>query len=136
MKLFAPLLCALFLLVPATVVAASDAGVPAVDSASAQSTMTADEISVLEIIDTAEETDSVMEKDCEPTDNGLFQNEWLQPTSSFNSCGACSSSNCKGAIRGQACWTGSGWGNCNIYSGGYRCSTGGWECDCGVGPLP
>ena len=54
------------------------------------------------------------------------------------SCGSCSSSGCRGAIRGQQCYLGSGqgWGNCNIYSGGYRCSTGGWECQCGSGPLP
>jgi hypothetical protein len=136
MKLFAPLFCALFLLMSATVVAADDAGVPAVESAVAQSAVTVDEVSVPETLDTAEEANSAVEKDCEPTDNGLFQNEWIQPTAAPNSCGSCSSSNCKGAIRGQACWTGSGWGYCNIYSGGFRCPTGGWECDCGVGPLP
>ena len=56
-----------------------------------------------------------------------------------NSCGACSTPNCNGALRGQMCWLGGiqgGWGHCNIYSGGYRCDTGGWECQCGVGPLP
>jgi hypothetical protein len=53
-------------------------------------------------------------------------------------CGSCSTPNCSGAIRGQICSLGSGqgFGNCNIYSGGFRCPTGGWECQCGSGPLP
>lgn len=56
-----------------------------------------------------------------------------------NTCGACSSSNCVGATRGQQCvrpGIHGGFGNCNIYSGGWKCDTGGWECECGVGPLP
>jgi hypothetical protein len=54
------------------------------------------------------------------------------------SCGACSSANCQGANRGQICHLGigGGWGHCNIYSGGYLCPSGGWECDCASGPLP
>ncbi|MCB1057120.1 MAG: hypothetical protein KDD11_16580 [Acidobacteria bacterium] len=53
-------------------------------------------------------------------------------------CGSCSTGGCAGATRGRACYLGSGygWGNCNIYSGGYLCPTGGWECQCGQGPLP
>lgn len=66
---------------------------------------------------------------------------WEKPADGLapNSCGACSTPNCNGALRGQMCWLGGiqgGWGHCNIYSGGYRCETGGWECQCGVGPLP
>jgi hypothetical protein len=54
-------------------------------------------------------------------------------------CGSCSESNCQGAIRGQICHLGGvsgGWGHCNIFSGGYMCSTGGWECQCRGGVLP
>jgi len=60
------------------------------------------------------------------------------PMAFQQTCGACSTSNCQGALRGQICYLGGSqvWGNCNIYSGGYRCSTGGWECQCGTGPLP
>jgi len=60
------------------------------------------------------------------------------PVPAAQTCGACSSSNCVGAPRGQSCYLGSGqgWGHCNIYSGGFMCPTGGWECQCGSGPLP
>lgn len=53
-------------------------------------------------------------------------------------CGACSLHNCAGLQRGTSCtnpMTGLK-GFCNIYSGGFKCSTGGWECECGSGPLP
>ena len=56
-------------------------------------------------------------------------------------CGACSDPQCQGSPRGTFCWAGSPWnngpGNCNIYSGGFICSPGGgWDCQCGSGPLP
>ena len=52
-------------------------------------------------------------------------------------CGACSTGGCAGAERGQICWLGSGrWGHCNIFSGGYMCTEGGWECQCEGGVLP
>lgn len=53
-------------------------------------------------------------------------------------CGACSTGNCGGAPRGQICYiSGQGWtGHCNIFSGGYMCPTGGWDCQCQSGPLP
>lgn len=79
--------------------------------------------------------------DCEATGDALIASglQEPEPVPAAQTCGACSSSNCIGAPRGQACWLGGtqgGWGNCNIYSGGNRCSTGGWECQCGTGPLP
>jgi hypothetical protein len=53
-------------------------------------------------------------------------------------CGACSTDGCAGALRGSLCWTGGvmGWGYCDLYTGGNRCPTGGWECSCGTGPIP
>ncbi len=53
-------------------------------------------------------------------------------------CGGCSDSQCVGVPRGQRCWlSGYGWtAHCNIFSGGYMCSTGGWECQCAPGDLP
>jgi len=53
-------------------------------------------------------------------------------------CGSCSTSNCRGAARGQICSLGGGgFGHCNIFSGGYMCSDGsGWECQCEGGVLP
>lgn len=55
---------------------------------------------------------------------------------STQTCGSCSTSNCVGALRGQFCNTGSGLGHCNIFSGGFMCPTGGWECQCESGALP
>lgn len=54
-------------------------------------------------------------------------------------CGTCSSDPCKNVPRAQRCWKpgiSGGWGWCNIYSGGNICEEGGWECQCGSGPLP
>lgn len=76
--------------------------------------------------------------DCDPAAEAVTPIEGQETLFATGTCGSCSSSNCVGAPRGQICHLGSGmgWGNCNIYSGGYRCSTGGWECSCGTGPLP
>ena len=54
------------------------------------------------------------------------------------SCGPCSTGGCNGAPRGQICYiSGQGWsGHCNIFSGGYMCPTGGWDCQCQAGDLP
>lgn len=129
MKLLKTLVCAAALLTSASVFAA-DAPLPSADTAKAaveapQADQATPEAGV----------SSDAKKDCDPAAD-MFKNEWQVEEKGFNSCGSCSSSNCRGALRGQSCWTGSGWGNCNIYSGGYRCSTGGWECQCGTGPLP
>lgn len=52
-------------------------------------------------------------------------------------CGACSDSICVGATRGQICGIDSGgYKHCNIFSGGFMCSTGGWACQCRSGVLP
>lgn len=54
-------------------------------------------------------------------------------------CGMCSNDPCKNVPRAQRCWkpgVSGGWGWCNIYSGGYLCEEGGWECQCGSGILP
>lgn len=73
---------------------------------------------------------------CEATGAPLLAGDGQDATPTDTQyCGACSTSNCNGAARGQMCWTGSAWGNCNIFSGGFRCSTGGWECQCSTGDL-
>lgn len=78
--------------------------------------------------------------DCEATSGDLLLDLGLpEPTPAAINCGACSTPNCQGAARGQRCHLGpiiGGWGWCNIYSGGFMCPTGGWECSCGTGPLP
>jgi hypothetical protein len=52
-------------------------------------------------------------------------------------CGSCSEAICRGAIRGSSCRISTGvWGHCNIFSGGFRCATGGWDCQCRTGDLP
>ena len=130
MKVFKTLMIALFLLSAATAVGATEADLVTLDAEPA-----AVETAEAQVPQVAEEAPSKT-KDCENQNGSLFQSEWMEPAAGFNSCGSCSSSNCNGALRGQPCWTGSGWGHCNIYSGGYRCSTGGWECQCGTGPLP
>ena len=133
MKLLKTLLCACFLLITASVVGAAELSLPTVDE-----TVPASEAPAVE----APAADAVapVKEDCnaeaDPFQNAEWMGTSLETGLAPQSCGSCSSANCNGAIRGQMCWTGSGWGNCNIYSGGYRCSTGGWECQCGTGPLP
>lgn len=52
-------------------------------------------------------------------------------------CGSCSETICRGSIRGGRCRVGVGsWGHCNIFSGGFMCATGGWDCQCQSGDLP
>jgi hypothetical protein len=51
-------------------------------------------------------------------------------------CGSCSEPICRGAIRGSSCGTAGSGKHCNIFSGGYMCPTGGWECQCQAGDLP
>jgi hypothetical protein len=60
------------------------------------------------------------------------------PQGPLQFCGSCSTGGCAGRERGSICYLGGPvtWGHCNIYSGGYLCSTGSWECQCGYGPLP
>lgn len=86
-----------------------------------------------------EESASTVGQDCEPTLDLEAALGMPDPTFAAINCGACSSSNCVGVPRGTRCHLGpfiggSGW--CNIYSGGFMCPTGGWECSCGTGPLP
>ena len=57
-----------------------------------------------------------------------------EPAPMAQNCGSCSTSPCKGVPRGTRCGSPGWW--CNIYSGGFMCPTGGWECQCGHGPLP
>lgn len=74
---------------------------------------------------------------CGDAPDALTSVDGQEPIPTVGTCGSCSTDGCAGAPRGQICalpW--GGWGNCNIYSGGYRCSTGGWECQCGSGGLP
>lgn len=72
----------------------------------------------------------------------LFTAGWKQgaaAASMVQMCGLCSNDPCKNVPRAQRCWKpgiSGGWGWCNIYSGGYLCEEGGWECQCGSGPLP
>lgn len=72
----------------------------------------------------------------------LFTAGWKQggaAASLVQMCGLCSSDPCKNVPRAQRCWKpgiSGGWGWCNIYSGGNFCEEGGWECQCGSGPLP
>lgn len=52
-------------------------------------------------------------------------------------CGSCSEEICRGAIRGSSCRISTGiWGHCNIFSGGFRCADGRWDCQCRTGDLP
>lgn len=79
------------------------------------------------------------ESNCEPALDLPAMLGGPEPTPAAINCGACSSSNCVGVPRGTRCHLGpiiGGWGWCNIYSGGYMCPSGGWECQCGTGPLP
>ncbi len=78
---------------------------------------------------------------CDPAVSSLVALPVAQAGVSASSlpCGSCSDSNCVGAPRGQICHlsgVNGGWGHCNIFSGGYMCATGGWECQCQAGPLP
>ncbi|MGD2116566.1 MAG: hypothetical protein PVG07_16045 [Acidobacteriota bacterium] len=68
----------------------------------------------------------------------LVDLEGQEPIPTTQYCGACSTGGCAGAERGRICWiSGLGWqGHCNIFSGGYMCPEGGWECQCEYGPLP
>lgn len=81
---------------------------------------------------------SKTEADCGESTSPFVPMNWATSSQLKLNCGACSSSNCVGAPRGQMCWVGGGfgWGHCNIYTGGEICPTGGWECTCGIGPLP
>ncbi len=73
-------------------------------------------------------------------DSPFFQVSFTKPTAAFSmQCGSCSSGGCAGGFIGQMCWTGGingQWGNCNLYSGGYSCTDGNFECSCGYGPIP
>lgn len=76
---------------------------------------------------------------CKMTAGSLLMAAGAQPPvvdQSFT-CGACSDSICVGAPRGQICgFDSGGYKHCNIFSGGFMCSTGGWECQCRSGALP
>ena len=133
MKKLQILLCALFLMMCATVAGAGEAGLPEVETQAAVEAPAP--LAVQPADEPTDEAQTEAKPECDAPD-GLFQSEWKQGVAFNNSCGSCSSSNCRGAYRGQPCWTGSGWGNCNIYSGGFICSSGGWECSCASGPLP
>lgn len=86
--------------------------------------------------DVQDETLATPAQDCSNTETLLEGTVLQETTPASQTCGSCSSSGCRGAIRGQFCYTGSGWGNCNIFSGGYMCPEGGWDCQCSSGDLP
>lgn len=66
---------------------------------------------------------------------GLDGQDELQLATQY--CGACSVPICQGARRGQGCgWDSGGQKHCNIFSGGFMCPTGWWECQCQSGVLP
>lgn len=68
--------------------------------------------------------------DCDATPAAALDGQ--EPTSlASNNCSVgCSVSQCQGKARGGGCFTGSGWGACNLYLG-YQCSDGtGWDCVC------
>lgn len=133
MKLATPSLFAALLLALASVATAADTttaaqpAAPVVQAEAAAAPVAAQDI---------------VESNCQKAQGGsvLFQVAFEKPQANLvMGCGACSSAQCQGANRGQMCWTGGvhgQWGHCNIYSGGNICDTGGWECQCGVGPLP
>lgn len=84
---------------------------------------------------------SSLESNCDQAASPpLFQLAFEKPVAGLAiNCGPCSQSQCRGARIGQICWTGGvngHWGNCNLYTGGNFCEEGGWECQCGSGPLP
>lgn len=75
--------------------------------------------------------------DCAPADAVAPLAAEGEAKLAIGSCGACSDPICQGALRGQGCgWDSGGQKHCNIFSGGFRCPTGGWECQCQSGPLP
>ena len=129
MKLVQPFFAVLSLLVLASA-AAADA--PATDL---QSPVVAppDESAI--------ELDDLFAADCAPGDGeraawaALDGQDELQLATQY--CGACSEPICQGAARGQGCgWDSGGQKHCNIFSGGFMCPTGWWECQCRSGPLP
>jgi hypothetical protein len=76
--------------------------------------------------------------DCGAGGEALLSLGGQEPVPTAMNCGACSTSNCVGVPRGTPCSLGGGQGSghCNNYSGGFTCPQGGWECQCGQGPLP
>lgn len=102
---------------------------------------TADETSTLDPLSSALFLDTLATpgQPCEPSIDLPFAVNSPEPMQAAGNCGACSSSDCVGKPRGSLCYLGlpqGGYGGCNIYSGGYKCPTGGWHCECGTGPLP
>ena len=130
MKPAKALLFSALLLSLAAVASAAETTAPATTDAQAAVELTAAQPEVATAVTTP---------NCDAsTDSPLFQTAFDKGAASLGqTCGSCSTSNCRGALRGQMCWiNGYGWGHCNIFSGGNICSTGGWECQCGAGDLP
>jgi hypothetical protein len=75
---------------------------------------------------------------CDAEAQPLLDLEGQDPIPTTIYCGPCSTGGCAGAERGRLCYLGGGqgWGNCNIFSGGYMCPEGGWDCQCSGGVLP
>jgi len=92
-------------------------------------------------LDTAQQAPALESPDtsCSTDGQSLVAVDGQEPVPmAFNTCGSCSTDGCAGALRGSLCWTGTaqGWGYCDLYTGGNRCPSGGWECSCGTGPIP
>ncbi|MCG8459146.1 MAG: hypothetical protein MI919_22960 [Holophagales bacterium] len=87
--------------------------------------------------DTAAETLTTPAEDCDAAKTALVGTALDDIAYTTQTCGPCSSGGCSGATRGQLCWAGGqGWGACNIFSGGFMCPQGGWDCQCSTGDLP
>lgn len=128
MKLATTLLVAGLLFTTAPAVGAADEAAPILETAPPSQASPAEVVGAEGI--------AAFAGGCQATDDPSLASDGQDATpASDQYCGACSTSNCDGAARGQMCWTGSAWGNCNIFSGGHMCSTGGWECQCSTGDL-
>lgn len=97
------------------------------DVPEAAPTETPDPTESLDLVATQSSTET---PDCNPAP--AFDLDGQDPILMFsNDCSVgCSTSNCQGVPRGNPCYTGRGWGNCDLYLG-IQCSDGtGWDCRC------
>jgi|GEM_PF-6920576 len=102
-------------------------GAAASDVPEAASTDTPDLTDTLDLVAPESSTEA---PDCNPA--LALDLDDQEPILMFsNNCSVgCSTSRCQGVPRGNPCWTGGGWGNCNLYLG-FQCSDGtGWDCRC------
>lgn len=133
MKLVRPFLAVLTLLVLAPLAAAADAPAGLQPPPPAASRQSAPAVELDDLFAAGD--------DCAPASGeqatvaGLDGEGELQLATQY--CGSCSDPICRGARRGQACgWDAGGQKHCNIFSGGFMCPTGWWECQCQSGDLP